>query len=78
MSAAGFSTGKWNEGQHQAALAGAFLGAFYLITATGSTGLGFITSHRLRAYEVKKLRYPACSRLENVIFSPHILATNGK
>ena len=42
------------------------------------TGLGFITFHRLRESMVKKLCSPACSRLENAIFSPHIHATDGK
>ena len=42
------------------------------------TGLGFITSNRLREYEVKKLRSPACSRLENAIFLPCIHATDRK
>ena len=42
------------------------------------TGLGFITSHRLREYEVKKLHSSACSRLENAIFSPNIHAIDGK
>ena len=43
-----------------------------------STGAGNITSHRLREYEVKKLRPPACCSQENAIFAPHIHATAGK
>ena len=42
------------------------------------TGLGFIISHWLCEYEVKNLRSPACSRIKNAIFSPHIHATDGK
>ena len=42
------------------------------------TGLGFIISHRLRECRVKKLRYVACCRQENTIFSPHIHTTHGK
>ena len=34
-------------------------------------------SHWLREYEVKKLLSPACCRLENAIFLPHIHATDG-
>ena len=30
---------------------------------------------RFCEYEVKKLRYPTCSRQENAIFSPHIHRT---
>ena len=42
------------------------------------TAVGNITSHRLREYEVKKLRSPACCRQENAIFSPCTHATDGK
>ena len=57
-----------------------------IYTATGyqiksfccNTGAGNITSHRLREYEVKELRSPACYRQQNAIFSPDIHATDGK
>ena len=53
---------------------------FVLVVTCGHTftGLGYITSHRLREYEIKKLRSPACCRQENEIFSPHSHATDGK
>ena len=38
-----------------------------------NTGLGFITSHRLLEYVVKKLRSSACCRQENTIF--HLIFT---
>ena len=41
------------------------------------TGLDKKTGPRFREYEEKKLRSPACSRKENVIFSPHIHGTWG-
>ena len=37
------------------------------------TGLGFIISHQLREYKVKKLRYLACCRQKNAIF--HLIFT---
>ena len=49
--------------------------------AVGTTGAENITSHdvnMMREYDVKKLRSPACSRLDNANFSPRIHATNGK
>ena len=42
------------------------------------TGAGNNTSHRMPEYEVKKLHSPACSRLQNAIFSPHIHGIDGK
>ena len=38
-----------------------------------TTGLGFIISHWLREFKVKKLRYQACCRQENAIF--HLIFT---
>ena len=50
----------------------------FLIAVMTFTGLGYITSHRLCESEMKRLRSPSCSRLENAIFSTHIHATDGK
>ena len=41
-------------------------------------GPEILFSHRLRGYEVKKLRSPVCYRQDNEFFSPHAYATNGK
>ena len=68
----------WLALKDQRSAAAAVVVPFSPLCPSHSTGLGFITSHRLREYEAKKLLSPACSRLENAIVSPHIHATNGK
>ena len=38
-------------------------------------GVDFVVRFRFREYKPKKLRYPACNRQENAMFSPHIHGT---
>ena len=42
------------------------------------TGVNFMVRSRFREYEEETLRFPACSRPENAIFSPHIHGTQSE